>query len=101
MFGLSQEAILLIQAVFKKYPLIEEVRLFGSRAIHSYRPNSDIDLCLFGKFDPALVAQLCEELETLPLPYLFDVVDYQQIQNTRLKNQIDTIGQPFYRSEPL
>ncbi len=44
--GLSQKEWVEMQIVFNEYPEIEEVLLFGSRALSTYKPASDIDLAL-------------------------------------------------------
>ncbi|MCS6796683.1 MAG: nucleotidyltransferase domain-containing protein, partial [Raineya sp.] len=47
-YGLPNSAIEAIQKVFSKYPEIEKVILYGSRAMGNYRVGSDIDLTLCG-----------------------------------------------------
>ena len=49
MFGLSDIVIDDLKGVFKQYPNIEEVRIFGSRAKGNYSEGSDIDLALIGE----------------------------------------------------
>lgn len=48
-FGLKDETILKIQSAFIKFPGIEKVVIYGSRAKGNYRNGSDIDITLFGK----------------------------------------------------
>lgn len=56
MFGLSNTVISEICNVFKMYPDIEEVLIFGSRAKGNYRTGSDIDLAAKGKGDKTKLA---------------------------------------------
>lgn len=49
MYGLKSETISDIGKVLAKYPEIEKVILYGSRAMGNHRPGSDIDLTLAGK----------------------------------------------------
>ena len=56
----------------KKYPKIEQVIVYGSRAKGSYRPGSDVDLVLVGK-DLKLSDQLAfwNDLDDSYQPYFF------------------------------
>ena len=66
--NLSAELIKEIQEIAAKYPTVQKVVLFGSRARGDNRPNSDIDLAVWtaGNFDEqgSFTADL-EELNTL------------------------------------
>ncbi len=66
--NLSAELIKEIQEIAAKYPTVQKVVLFGSRARGDNRPNSDIDLAVWtaGNFDEQgyFTADL-EELNTL------------------------------------
>ena len=44
MYGLSDTVVADICSVFQRFPNIEEVLIFGSRAKGSYSEGSDIDL---------------------------------------------------------
>ena len=97
MTGLSEKTIDFIKNVFKKYPEIEIVKIFGSRAMGNYKHNSDIDLALFVKeINDDLEAKVLFELEDLPMPYKFDVKFYENITNENLKKHIDDYGEIFY-----
>ncbi|MBS0626813.1 MAG: nucleotidyltransferase domain-containing protein, partial [Verrucomicrobia bacterium] len=45
-YGLNELTIQKITDVFTKFPSIEKVVLYGSRAKGNYKNGSDIDLCL-------------------------------------------------------
>jgi len=47
-FGLKEEIIKKINGVFEKYPAVDKVIIYGSRAKGNYKRGSDIDLTLFG-----------------------------------------------------
>ena len=83
---------------FAQFPEVREVRIFGSRAMGNFKPGSDVDLALFGKGELACTTRISGILnEELPLPYLFDVVDYHAIQSQDLKKHIDQYGQVIYK----
>lgn len=46
-FGLSEETTSLLLSTFAKFPQIEEIKVFGSRAKGNYKSGSDIDLAIF------------------------------------------------------
>jgi predicted nucleotidyltransferase len=45
-YGLDDASIKRIQEVFARFPQVEEVLLYGSRAMGNFRPGSDIDLTI-------------------------------------------------------
>lgn len=100
-FGLSESAIDKIQSVFKLYPEIPQVKIYGSRALQTQRENSDIDLVIMGAINDSLLLKIHFELDELPLPYVFDVSIYPRITHAGLKEHIDKYGQLFYeRTQP-
>lgn len=68
---------------------IERVGVFGSRASGQARPNSDIDLVLYGDIDEALERRVWTLLEDANLPVSVDVVAYSRISHPPLKAHID------------
>jgi len=96
-FGLSDNVIDEINSIFKKYPSISKVIVYGSRAKGNYRTGSDIDLVIFdANNDYKLLAKLMNELDDLLLPYMIDLSFYDEIDNPNLKEHIDRIGIAFY-----
>ena len=94
-FGLSEKTIEIIKKLLSNYPQIKEVKIFGSRAKWNYKLSSDIDLALFGNIDDKLLRHIASELDELPTPYQFDVLNYNDIDNENLKNNIDKFGKIF------
>jgi predicted nucleotidyltransferase len=95
-FGLSAETVEMLRSLFSTHPEIECVKVFGSRALGNFRPNSDIDLVLWGSIDAKLHAKLCDELDELPLPYLFDVKIYAEVKHAGLREHIDSFAKVLY-----
>jgi len=95
-FGLNDQETQQIHSVFVKYPAIHTALVFGSRAMNTFQPASDIDLALKGDVNFGLLAKVKGELEELPLPYFFDVVNYHDINTTEFKEHIDRHGKIFY-----
>lgn len=99
MFGLLERDTDCIVDAIRKFSEIREVKIFGSRALGNFKTGSDVDIALFGeKVDKKTVRRLSYELnEEYPLPYFFDVVNYNEISNSELKNHIDNVGKTIYR----
>lgn len=49
MYGLLERDLKYILEAVRKYPEIEKVIIFGSRAMGNYKPGSDIDIALKGQ----------------------------------------------------
>lgn len=98
--GLDERARALLGAVLARYPQVSEAWLFGSRALGTYRPESDIDLALHGDVDERLAARIAGELEELPLPQTFDVVAYSAVRHLPLREHIDRVGRCIFTRDP-
>lgn len=89
----------LILACFKKFPDIEKVVLFGSRALGNFKPGSDVDLMISGaQVNPSIVTKLFGLLnDEVSVPFKFDLaLDNQQL-SPELRAHIDQHGVVFYR----
>ena len=97
MYGLELEDIEAINKVFSKYPEIEKVILYGSRAKGNYRRDSDIDLALKGgKLTLSLLFIIEGELDDLLLPNKLDLTIYHKIGNPDFLEHIKKFGILFY-----
>ena len=96
-FGLTEENISKITSVFNRYPEIERVLIYGSRAKGNFKKSSDIDLTLIGeKINLQLLNKVELELDDLLLPYSFDISALHQISNTEVMEHISRVGMIFY-----
>ena len=89
-FGIYNRSYELLLQAIKQFPEIEKSVIFGSRAIGNYKNGSDVDLAIFGKkinfkITSCLHGTLNEEL---PIPYFFDVIDFNTLNNIDLKKHI-------------
>ena len=97
-YGLTATDIELINAVFASHPPVEEVVIFGSRAMGKNRPGSDIDLAVKGKdITFSDILQLLTELEQLGMLYTFDLQRYDAIKDPEVLSHINRMGKQFYR----
>jgi len=98
-FGFSNNIEKIMENLFKRFPEVDEVILFGSRAMGNYKSGSDVDLALKGeKITLDIHAKIKYELdEVLPLPFFFDVLVYSNITSQELIDHIDKQGVSFYK----
>jgi uncharacterized protein len=87
-----------LRASLSHYPEVRQVLLFGSRAIGTHRPNSDIDLCLDAP-DMSFPAylRLAADLDEQLLPYSLDLVLKHQIDNPDFLGHIQRVGRVVYQ----
>ncbi len=97
MFGLQLDIESEIIRVFKSYPRIEKVILFGSRAMGTNSPGADIDLAIVGRdlhLDDLIALHM--KLDELWLPYKFDIQILSRIQESALVDHIRRVGKEVY-----
>lgn len=97
--GLTDKDKKILIEKFKKIPEIEKVIFFGSRALGNHKKGSDIDICIKGKkITQDITSHLHYILEEeTTLPYFFDVINYNTINNKDLITHIDTKGEVFFK----
>lgn len=96
-FGLDPRTLSRMHGVFKAFPEVEEVVVYGSRAMGTYREGSDIDLTLIGKvLMPSHRSAIGLALDDLNLPYTIDLSLLDEIQSDSLRSHIARVGKCFY-----
>jgi len=97
-YGLKDRDMKHIIESFQAFPEIDSVVLFGSRAKGTQKIASDVDLAIKGEsvtYETAV--RLADMLnEEKPLPYFFDVLHYESIDEPRLVEHIDRVGVVLY-----
>jgi predicted nucleotidyltransferase len=98
MFGLCDRDMEKLHSVFVRFPEVEEVVLYGSRAKGNYHNGSDIDITMKGeKLNGDLSSKIAMALDDLLLPYMIDLSIVHQISNPDLLNHINRVGQLLYK----
>ncbi len=98
-FGLKEQTIEQIISVFSRYPEVEKVTLYGSRAKGNYKNGSDIDLTFEGEgLTLSMLHKIDNDLDDLLLPYTFDLSIFKHIDNTDLIDHIKRVGIIFYEA---
>jgi len=96
-YGLSDKTIEAIISEIKKIPEVENAILYGSRAIGTFKPASDIDVVLIG--DSLTISHLNTlswSLDDLLLPYTFDLSLLSHIKQQDLLEHISRVGISLY-----
>lgn len=95
--GLSFDILSALQSVFRRYPKVARVFLFGSRATGFAKPGSDVDLAVLAPtMSQREFAQLWDELEDVPLVFSLDVLHWDDLAEGTLKTKILEEGQVLY-----
>jgi len=96
-FGLSENIIESMNAIFEENSKIDKVIVFGSRAKGNNKEDSDIDLAVKGRnIDFKDILNLSGQLDDLNLPYKIDLLDYDAIKDKDVVEHIDRVGIVFY-----
>jgi predicted nucleotidyltransferase len=97
-FGLRDTDLTFLQNAFRRFPEIERVWVFGSRAKGTQRPGSDVDLAVSGiGVSLTTLLRLGDWLEEAsPLPFRFDLVHLETLKNKALRAQIEQTGNLLY-----
>lgn len=96
-FGLAEHHYRDIVQVFRRYPNIEQVLIFGSRAKGTDKPYSDFDLAVVApNMSEQEFSRLWNELDALELVFKLDVLHWDKLVQPKLKESIMTHGQYFY-----
>lgn len=95
--GLPENAVRKLREVLRKHPDVSRVTLYGSRALGSYRENSDIDLTLHGEnLQHSHFLAIERDIDDLLLPWKTDLSIFHEIDNQELLGHITRVGIPFY-----
>ncbi|MGF1763560.1 nucleotidyltransferase domain-containing protein [Aliivibrio kagoshimensis] len=91
--GLKESHKTLVIEILLKRKAVKAAWLFGSRAMGTYRSNSDIDLVLGGdNITLSDVAAVLSEIELTTIPYKVDIVIKHKITSEKLLEHIDLYG---------
>lgn len=95
--GLSKDILAMLQSIFKNYPKITKVKIYGSRAKGTYNSRSDIDLVVYGEtIDRFLISDILLSFDESDIPYMIDLQSYADIKNRELIEHIDRVGVLVY-----
>ena len=94
---LGEALVAKLTRVFSAYPDLQSVTLFGSHALGSASPRSDIDLATKGIRDRYTLGRLILDLEDLDIPQKCDAQAFEEIRHRPLRRHIEAVGVTIYR----
>lgn len=99
-YGLSNSIVDQIKFVFVKYPELEKVLIYGSRAKGNFKPGSDIDVTFIGDgLTQTILNKIDDDIDDLMLPYSFDLSILKDISNADFIAHVKRVGIVFYERE--
>lgn len=101
MFGIHEKTYKILLKYFANNLAIDEVRIYGSRAMGKEKSGSDIDFAIFTHEDRDISGRVKTDLEELPTPYLYDVTDMNHLHHEPLKEHIERVGKVFFRRNKI
>lgn len=93
---IADRTLAMMREVFARYPDLQKVTLYGSRATGRATERADFDLVTHGIEDRLAVARVELDLEDLPIPQFCEVQAYERIRYAPLKDNIDRDGIVIY-----
>jgi predicted nucleotidyltransferase len=95
--GLPEGAQQKLMGVFESQPILQEVWLYGSRAMGRERPASDVDLCLTGDtLGHGDLLRMMASVDDLVLPWQVDMALRHQLPDDLL-GHINRVGRCIWR----
>lgn len=77
---------------------VERVVLFGSRAMGTFTPTSDVDIVLYGaELTPTDRSKLAAAIDELPMPQQVDLLLHKSIKKRELLDHIEKHGVEWWR----
>lgn len=96
--GLSEKTRSAITSIYAKYPAIQKVICYGSRAMGTFREGSDIDMTIVADsaFSHADLLRVLNDFDDSDLPYLVDISIFSELKNPDLVDHILRRGKLIY-----
>ncbi len=97
-FGLSKNSMDIVTEIYRRFPAVKRVIVYGSRAMGTFREGSDIDMAIVadGEFSRADLLDVADAFDDSMLPYLVDVSVLAEIKNPDLVDHINRRGKILY-----
>ena len=100
--GISERQLETIRAVLATCgDQITQVDLFGSRAAGTHRPNSDIDLVIYGSVSKAGIDRLRTLFIESNLPVSVDIFGYDHLTHRPLRGHMDLVSRCLFTAAQL
>ncbi len=92
-YGFKDTEWEIIQQILKNAENVEKAVLFGSRAMNTFKPMSDVDIVVYGdNIKHSDIVKLETAFEDSDLPQMFDIVRFKSIKSEELIKHIEKYG---------
>jgi predicted nucleotidyltransferase len=96
-FGLTESQITNLQNIFAKYPEVNQVIVYGSRAKGNFSERSDIDLIIKdSKISRTIINKIMLDFEESNIPFIVELQNYDNLKNLELIDHINRVGKIIY-----
>lgn len=96
--GLVERDLETIRKIFKNYPDVLHVHIFGSRVKGTYKKGSDIDLAIMNKgLKNRTLFSIKNDFEESSLPYIVDLVYFPELTHQEFIDHIRRVGKLIYK----
>ncbi|WP_289030569.1 nucleotidyltransferase domain-containing protein [uncultured Algoriphagus sp.] len=95
-FGLSEKSYEILKKIFKDYPALTKIKVYGSRAKGNYTERSDLDLVIMDDLDRKTLGEIWMEINSSDFPLNVDLQVWKDIKNENLREHIQRVGKVFY-----
>lgn len=96
-FGLTESQITNLQNIFAKYPEVNQVFVYGSRAKGNFSERSDIDLIIKdSKISRTIINKIMLDFEESNIPFIVELQNYDNLKNLELIDHINRVGKIIY-----
>ncbi|MFZ6033710.1 MAG: nucleotidyltransferase domain-containing protein [Melioribacter sp.] len=76
---------------------VKKIILFGSRAKGNYKKGSDIDIAIIAdRLSYEELNQIRVDVSELMLPFKIDIIDFNKINNSELREHIQRVGKVLF-----
>lgn len=96
-----RQALILAEVFRPHAKKIDRVGVFGSRAMNRARPNSDIDLVIYGEITQADQNRINTDLLESGLDVFADALGYDLIEAPALRRHIDQVARTLFTRADL
>lgn len=99
-FGLNETCMTILENIFKKYSLVNEVILYGSRAKGNYHDRSDVEMVICNsKIDRQILGNIILDINNSNFPYTIDISIFEKLENKNLIEHINEVGEILYKKK--
>ncbi len=96
-FGLTDRDMTTLHDILRRYPDVQQVCIFGSRAKGTFKHGSDIDLAVMNPdVSDAIIRRIKADCDDSSLPYMVDVLHFAALTDNAVKDHVMRVGVLFF-----